>query len=339
MSEIATRPLGRTGMEITGVGLGAWAIGGEWLFGWGSQDDDESVSAIHHSVESGINWIDTAPAYGFGHSEEVVARAIRGLPEADRPFLFTKAGLVWDEDAVARDRMAIDPAQVANPMSLRREAEASLRRLRVERIDLYQLHWPPDDGTPIEEYWATFAELKREGKVRAIGLCNHGVPELEAAEAVAHVDSVQPPLSMLEREAASDVVPWCDDHATGVIVYSPMGSGLLSGRWTTERSASLDPGDWRAKEPAFHGEDLAAALGLVEALRPIAERHETTVAAVAIAWTLAFKWVTGAIVGARSPRQIDGWVGAADLEFDDAELDEMASAIKRSGLGAGPLRP
>lgn len=339
MSPLVTHPLGRTGMEITRVGFGAWAVGGQWAFGWGPQDDADSVAAIRHALESGVNWIDTAPAYGLGHSEEVVARAVGGLPEADRPFVFTKAGMVWDEEAGARDLLGVDPAQIADPKSLRREVEASLRRLQTERIDLYQLHWPPEDGTPIEEYWQTFAELKREGKVRAIGLSNHGVPELEVAESVAHVDSVQPPLSMLEREAAGDVVPWCAEHGTGVIVYSPMGSGLLTGSWTVERSASLDPTDWRAKDELFHGESLRAALGLVDALRPIAARHETTVAAVSIAWALAFHGVTGAIVGARTPRQVDGWLDAAGIALGDADLDEMADAIERSRLGEGPTRP
>lgn len=339
MRALVTRPLGRTGMEITRVGFGAWAIGGEWLFGWGPQDDNRSVAAIRHAVETGVNWIDTAPAYGFGHSEEVVARALSGFAEGDRPFVFTKAGLVWDEEAVRTRRLAVDPAPVASPESLRREVEASLRRLQVERIDLYQLHWPPEDGTPIEEYWGTFAELKREGKVRAIGLSNHGVPALEIAESTAHVDSLQPPLSMLEREATGDVIPWCAEHDAGVIVYSPMGSGLLSGGWTAERSASLDPGDWRATDPSFHGQALQAALGLVDALRPVAERHGTTMAALSIAWALAFPGVTGAIVGARTPEQVDGWLGAAGLSLDEVDLDEIAIEIRRSGLGAGPARP
>ncbi|MGE0794228.1 MAG: aldo/keto reductase [Acidimicrobiia bacterium] len=331
---LPTRPLGRTGMDITRVGFGAWAVGGEWAFGWGPQDDARSVTAIRHAVESGINWIDTAPAYGLGHSEEVVAAALAGLPEADRPYVFTKAGLVWSESQ-ADPR----PARVGAPASIRREVEASLRRLRTERLDLFQMHWPAEDGTPLDDYWGTFAELRDEGKVRAIGLSNHDVAQLEAAERLAHVDSLQPPLSAINRRAAGDVVPWCAAHETGVVVYSPMASGLLSGSWTAERSAALDPGDWRKGNPTFEGDRLAAALALADGLRPVAERHQVSVGAVAIAWTLAFPGVTGAIVGARGPEQIDGWLAAASLELDATDLTAAAEAITASGAGSGPARP
>jgi aryl-alcohol dehydrogenase-like predicted oxidoreductase len=329
---LPTRPFGTTDMSITRVGFGAWAIGGgEWTFGWGPQDDEASVAAIRHSVESGINWIDTAAVYGLGHSEDVVATALRDLPGNDRPLLFTKGGLVWGDDRM--------PTRVAAPDSLRREVDASLQRLGVERIDLYQLHWPPEDGTTIEEYWPVFVELKQQGKVRAIGLSNHDVPQLDAAEAIGHVDSLQPLFNPISRAAAADVIPWCAKHDTGVIPYSPMASGLLTGSWTEERSASLDPTDWRTKTPAFKGEALRDALTLADGLRPIAERHGVSVGTVAIAWTLAFDGVTGSIVGARSPEQIDGWIAAATLELDAEDLAAASVAIKTSASGAGPIEP
>jgi aryl-alcohol dehydrogenase-like predicted oxidoreductase len=322
-------------MDVTRVGFGAWAIGGgDWAFGWGSQDDADSIAAIRHAVEQGVNWIDTAAVYGLGHSEEVVAEALAPVPEGDRPFVFTKAGLVWDE----ADRSARS-SRVGAPASLRREVEASLRRLRVERLDLVQMHWPAEDGTPLEEYWSTLLALKAEGKVRAAGLSNHAVGHLEAAEPIGHVDTLQPPLNPVNRAAAADVVPWCAVHGTGAIVYSPMASGLLTGGWTEARSASLDPGDWRAKSPAFQGEALRRALTLVDGLRPVAARHDTSVAAVAIAWTLAFPGVSGAIVGARDPGQVDGWLDAATLELDGADLDAVAAAVAASGAGSGPTRP
>src|SRR6202035_4184564 len=216
MTETLTKvPFGLTDMTITRAGFGAWAIGGGgWAFAWGDQEDDDSVAAIRHAVESGINWVDTAAVYGLGHSEEVVARALRDFPEADRPYVFTKGGLIWDESD--RHKPA---SRVGNPASLRREVEASLRRLGVDRIDLYQLHWPAEDGTPLEEYWQTFADLKREGQVRAIGLSNHDIYRLEAAEGTASVDAIQPQFSLIHRDAADDVLLWAREHEAGVIVY------------------------------------------------------------------------------------------------------------------------
>ena len=334
-TELPVAPLGVTGMEITRAGFGAWAIGGAgWAFGWGSQDDDDSVTAIRHCVERGINWIDTAAAYGLGHSEEVVARALAGLPPDERPYVFTKCGLVWDE----RDREA-PPRRVGDPASIRREVEASLRRLRVERIDLYQMHWPAEDGTPLEDYWGTLLELKAEGKARAVGLSNHDARQLAAAERLGHVDTLQPPFSAIDRDAAAAELPWCDAHETGVIVYSPMQSGLLTGAFDRARAANLPADDWRSRSPDFTGEGLERNLALAEALRPVAERHGATVAAVAVAWTLAWPGVTGAIVGARSPEQVDGWLPAATLRLTDADLDEIAGAIRRTGAGTGPERP
>ncbi|WP_267596084.1 aldo/keto reductase [Carbonactinospora thermoautotrophica] len=331
---LPTRPLGTTGMEITRVGFGAWAIGGSgWRYAWGSQDDDESIAAIRHAIEQGVNWIDTAAVYGLGHSEEVVARALEDIPENDRPYVFTKCGLVWDPA-----NPTSEPRRVGDPKSIRREVEDSLRRLRVERIDLYQMHWPAEDGTPLEEYWQTLLDLKAEGKIRAAGLSNHNVGQLEIAEKLGHVDSLQPPFSAIRRSTAAEI-RWCAEHDTGVIVYSPMQSGLLTGSFTRERAAALPADDWRSRNPDFQGEALERNLALAEALKPVAERHGVSVAAVAVAWTLAWPGVTGAIVGARRPQQVDGWLPAASLELTDADLDEIAQSIERTGAGEGPVRP
>ena len=334
---LTTVPFGQTDMTITRAGFGAWAIGGGgWAFAWGDQDDADSVAAIRHAVESGINWVDTAAVYGLGHSEEVVGRALRDLPEADRPYVFTKGGLIWDES----DRNK--PAQrVGNPASLRREVEASLRRLQVERIDLYQLHWPAEDGTPLEEYWQTFVDLRAEGKIRAAGLSNHGPAQLAAAERIGHVDSLQPRFSLIHRDHAKETIPWCAAHGTGVIVYSPMASGLLTGSFTAERAAGLGDGDWRSRSPDFTGDGLRRNLALADALRPVAERLGVSVGALAVAWTLAFPGVSGAIVGARRPEQVDGWIAAGRLVLDDKDLTEIAAAVEATGAGegSGPVRP
>ncbi len=330
---LPTRRLGLTDMQVTRVGFGAWAIGGGgWAAGWGEQDDDASIAAIRHAVEQGINWIDTAAVYGLGHSEEIVRRALATIPTVERPYVFTKCGLMWDDG----DRLA--PAvRVANAASIRRECEASLRRLGVERIDLYQVHWPPQDDTPVEEYWQVLLDLKAEGKVRAVGLSNHDAAQLERAERLGHVDTLQPPFSAIRRTAA-DEIRWCDAHDTGVIVYSPMQSGLLTGSFTRERAASLGADDWRSRSPHFTGEGLERNLALADALRPIAARRDTTVATIAVAWTLAWPGVTAAIVGARSPGQVDGWLDAARLELTGQDLDEIEAAIERTGAGKGPVR-
>jgi len=334
-TSLPTARLGLTDMHLTRAGFGAWAIGGGgWAFAWGDQDDTESIAAIRHAVESGINWIDTAAVYGLGHSEEVVAAALAGLPEADRPYVFTKAGLVWDPA-----NRASAPRRVGDPASLRAEVEASLRRLRVDRIDLYQMHWPAEDGTGLDDYWQAFLDLKREGKVRAIGLSNHGSRQLEAAERLGHVDAVQPPFNLIHRDTADDVLPWADEHSSGVIVYSPMASGLLTGAFTAERASSLDPGDWRRGHPDFTEPALSANLALARALGPVAERHGVTPAAVAVAWTLSFRGVTGAIVGARRPQQIGDWLPAATLELKADDLTDIAAAIQATGAGSGPARP
>jgi aryl-alcohol dehydrogenase-like predicted oxidoreductase len=327
-------PLGRTGMLISRVGFGAWAVGGgDWSVGWGPQDDAASIAAIRYAVEQGINWIDTAAAYGLGHSEEVVAKALEGLPHSMRPFLFTKCGVVGD--LAHRQEM---PKRIGRPKSIREEVEQSLRRLQVDQIDLYQMHWPPQDGTPIEEYWQTLLDLKREGKVRAVGLSNHDVDSLRRAECLGHVDTLQPPFSAIQRQSAVSEIPWCATHETGVIVYSPMQSGLLSGRFNAERAASLPPSDWRSRSEEFRGEKLARNLALAEALRPIGRTHQVSAGVVAIAWSLAWPGVTGAIVGARSAEQVRGWLPACSLHLSEAELETVSSAIESTGAGYGLSR-
>jgi aryl-alcohol dehydrogenase-like predicted oxidoreductase len=332
---LPTQRLGRTDMHVTRVGFGAWAIGGgDWAAGWGAQDDRESIASIRHALSRGINWIDTAAVYGLGHSEDVVRRALLDIPFDERPYIFTKCGLVWDE----ANRKA-PPRQVGAPESLRREAEGSLKRLGVERIDLYQMHWPAEDGTPLEDYWQTLLDLKKEGKVRAVGLSNHNAGQLARAEALGHVDTLQPPFSAIRRAAAERELPWCLKHETGVIVYSPMQSGLLTGRFSTARAAALGADDWRSRNAEFSGEKLAHNLALAEALKPVAERRGTTVPAVAVAWTLSWPAVTAAIVGARNAAQVDGWIDAATLVLDEKDRMEIAQAIGRTGAGAGPRAP
>ena len=328
------RPLGRSGLEITTVGFGAWATGGPWFFGWGPQDDTESIAAIHHAVGLGVNWIDTAAVYGLGHSEVVVGRAVRELPAAERPYVFTKCGLEWDEA-----NPMTQPKRTLRPERIRRECEDSLRRLGVERIDLYQFHWPDETGVPLEDSWAVMVRLVEEGKVRAAGVSNFDVPRLEVCEAMRHVDSLQPPFSLVRRDVAGAQVPWCAAHGTGVIVYSPMQSGLLTDRFSEERVTALAPDDWRRRSPEYQPPRLARNLALRDALRPIAERHGATVAATAVAWTLAWPGITGAIVGARSPEQVDGWVRAGGLRLDASDLDQIARAIGETGAGSGPARP
>jgi aryl-alcohol dehydrogenase-like predicted oxidoreductase len=294
--KLNTVPFGTTDMAITPVGFGAWAVGGgDWAYAWGPQDDDQAIAAIRHAVESGVNWIDTAAVYGLGHSEEVVGAALAGIPEADRPYVFTKCGLVWDET----DR-SIEPRRIGAPASIRREVESSLRRLNVERI-------------------------------------NHNVEQLEAAEAIGHVDTVQPPFSAIHRETA-ELLHWTRAHDTGVIVYSPMMSGLLTGAFTRTRVAQLPMDDWRRTSVDFTT-NLDANLAVADALRIVASRHCISQPAAAVAWTLAFTGVTGAIVGARSPEQVDGWLAAAVVELTQDDLYTVADVIAAHGAGEGPLLP
>jgi aryl-alcohol dehydrogenase-like predicted oxidoreductase len=332
---LTTRPLGSSGAQITTVGFGAWAIGGgDWAFGWGTQDDRSSIAAMHRAVELGINWIDTAAVYGLGHSEEVVGQFLKECAAADRPLVFTKTGLVWDD----QDRMK--PAlRISSPAAIREGCDASLRRLGVNRIDLFQFHWPDESGVPIEESWGEMTRLIDEGKVRLAGVSNFDTTLLDRCEAIRHVDSLQPPFSMIRRDAGASLLPWCAAHGTGVIVYSPMQSGLLTDRFTRERIDRMDADDWRRKAPHFQEPNLTANLALRDALEPIARRHHATVAAVAVAWTLAWPGLTGAIVGARAPEQIEGWLGASALELTPADLAEVARAIEATGAGSGPVVP
>jgi aryl-alcohol dehydrogenase-like predicted oxidoreductase len=333
--ELPRRPLGTTGIEITPVGFGSWAAGGGgWAVGGGPQDDGETIAAIRHALDRGVNWIDTAGVYGLGHSEEVVARALRDLPSGDRPYVFTKGGLDWN----VADRLAA-PREDLRPATIRRHCEDSLRRLGVERLDLFQFHWPDRTGTPIEDSWAEMLRLVNEGKVRAAGVSNFDVALLARCEAMRHVDTLQPPFSLVRRQVASAEIPWCREHHTGVIVYSPMQAGLLTDGFSAERLAKLDAGDWRRRSADFQPPALERNLALRDALRPLAERHGVSVAAVAVAWTLAWPGVTGAIVGARSPAQVDGWIAAASLELSSGDLDEIARAVLGTRAGDGPLRP
>ncbi|WP_210259786.1 aldo/keto reductase [Martelella sp. HB161492] len=333
-TDLPKRAFGKTDMMITRTGFGAWAIGGgDWASGWGDQDDSASIAAIRRAVALGVNWIDTAAVYGLGHSEDVVRRALADIPLSERPYVFTKCGVVWDE----ADHAA-PPKRIGHPDSLRRELDASLKRLGVERIDLYQVHWPSGD-VPLADYWGTLCEMRREGKVRAIGLSNHSVAELEAAEVIGHVDTLQPPFSAIRRDSGEKLLPWCLENQTGVICYSPMQAGLLTGRFSKERAASLPENDWRRNNQQFSGEKLAANLALADALKPVAARHGVSQAAVAIGWVLAWPGLTGAIVGARAPEQIDGWIDAASLELTAEDMRDIATAIEKTGAGTGPVLP
>lgn len=319
------RTLGQTDLRITPIGIGAWAIGGgKWEFAWGPQNDDESIAAIHAGLDRGINWIDTAAVYGLGHSETVVGRAIQGI--APRPHVFTKCSLVWDQSGTISHNLQAD--------SIRREAEASLKRLGVEQIDLYQIHWPAWRGAPeaaspgsIEEAVGALAKLKEQGKIRHIGVSNFNAQQIERANRVAPVASFQPPYSLLSPEVESSTLPYALAHRIGVIVYSPMASGLLSGAMTRDRIAALADDDWRKQSPNFQEPLLSRNLGLVEILRAIGQRHGATAGEVAIAWTLRNPAVTGAIVGVRSAKQVSGIAGAADLQLGADDVLEIEQQL------------
>ena len=312
-TQIRTTRLGDTSLDITRIGFGAWAIGGgDWEFGWGQQDDKDSIEAIHRALELGVNWIDTAAAYGFGRSELVVGRALQELD--DRPYVFTKASLLEGPHR-----------QVVHSLereSIHREVEASLERLRVDAIDLYQLHWPiPDED--IEEGWSALVELKEQGLVRHIGVSNFSAEQLRRIQHIAPVETLQPEYSLLERGAEDDVLPFAEEEGIGVIVYSPMASGLLTGQMTRDRIAGLARDDWRTRDPRFNEPQLSRHLALVERLRTVADRHNTTPGAVAVAWTLRQPAVDGAIVGFRRPDQVDPILVAASLALTDDDLDEL----------------
>ena len=302
--------LGRTGLQITRIGFGAWAIGGggyDW--GWGSQDDEESIAAIHHALDLGINWIDTAAQYGFGHSEEVVGRALVGLKQ--HPYVFTKAG---QPEGPGRSTI-----QSLQRDSLRRELEGSLARLGVDAIDLYQIHFPLSDEE-IEEGWSAFAEFKEQGLVRHIGVSNFAVEQLQRAQAIVPVETLQPPYSLIDRGVEEEILPYAEREGIGVIVYSPMASGLLAGAMTQQRIESLPEDDWRRHDENFREPQLSRNLALVERLRQVADRHDTTPGTVAVAWTLRNPAVDGAIVGFRHPDQVDPLTAAADLELSAEDV-------------------
>jgi aryl-alcohol dehydrogenase-like predicted oxidoreductase len=318
--KMQTRKLGNSDLRITPVGYGAWAIGGSgWQFGWGSQDDNDSIAAIHRSLELGVNWIDTAAVYGLGHSEEVVGRALKTWP-GPRPYVFTKCGRNWDAQGNVGIGLSAD--------SIRREAEDSLRRLSVEVIDLYQIHWPPSpDSAELEEGWSTLASLQRQGKVRWIGVSNFNVQQLRRAQAIAPVTSLQPRYSLVHREIEDQVLPYCLREAIGVIVYSPMASGLLTGAMSRERAANLPKDDWRKTHPDFSEPLLSRNLVLVERLEEIARRHNRSTGEVAIAWTLHNPAVTGAIVGARTADQAEGVMRAGEVHLTDEEVTEIEASF------------
>ena len=310
-----TQILGNSDLKITRVGFGAWAIGGDWQFGWGAQEDEDSVAAIRRALELGINWIDTAAVYGLGHSEEVVAKALQEWTGA-RPYVFTKCGMIWD------DAGKVDYSLKA--ASIRRECERSLQRLKTEVIDLYQIHWPADDLGETLEGWAELAKLRQEGKVRWIGASNFSREELEKAGEIAPVTSLQPPYSLIKRDIENEVLPYCREHQVGVIVYSPMASGLLTGAMSRERAAALPENDWRRNNPEFKEPKLSAHLALVDRLRRVGERHERSPGEMAVAWTLHHAAVTGAIVGARNAAQVDGIVGGASVTLSSEDIAALA---------------
>jgi aryl-alcohol dehydrogenase-like predicted oxidoreductase len=317
------RTLGNSDLKITPVGYGAWAIGGSgWQFSWGSQDDNDSIAAIHRSLELGVNWIDTAAVYGLGHSEEVVARALKTWSGA-RPYVFTKCGLRWNERGQVQ--------KVLKRESIRGEVENSLRRLGVDAIDLYQIHWPPDPDSPdLEEGWSTLADLKQEGKVRWIGVSNFNVQQLQRARAIAPVTSLQPPYSLIHREAEKGLLPYCEREGIGVIVYSPMASGLLTGAMTRARIDKLPDDDWRKGNADFNEPNLSRNLALVDRLQQIGRDHGRSPGEVAIAWTLHNPAVTGAIVGARNAKQAEGVMRAGDLRLSGDDILEIAELFAQT---------
>jgi len=319
-----TRKLGNSDLNITPIGFGAWAIGGSgWEFAWGPQADSDSLAAIRRALELGINWIDTAAVYGLGHSEEVVARALKDWRGA-RPYVFTKCTLTWDS------QRKVHPNHSA--ASIRRECEDSLRRLQIDAIDLYQMHWPPsDNGSSLEEVWRAMAELQKAGKVRWIGVSNFNAAQIRRAEKIAPVTSLQPPYSLIRRQIEAETLPYCEKQGIGVISYAPMASGLLTGAMTRERAAALPPDDFRTRNQEFREPRLSKNIELVERLRQVGARHGRGPAEVAIAWVLHHSAITGAIVGARNAKQLEGIVGACDLKLTQSEIAEIEGAAVAAG--------
>src|SRR5665809_77309 len=351
------RNLGLDGPEITILGFGSWAAGGPYKFGWGPTDDQESIAAIRHAIGSGINWIDTAAIYGLGHSEEVVGKATEGMRVGEDVFVFTKCGGFFKEEL---GKVVYD----LRPDSIARECEQSLRRLGLDTIDLYQIHWPDNStGTAVEDSWEAMSRLVEEGKVRWIGVSNFEPALLDRCGSVHHIISVQPPLNLVKRRARNDVIPWCREHGAGVIVYSPMASahwpgrydpdsfanlpgaglnvcspmasGLLTGKYEHDSFANLARDDWRRSSAAFQEPELSRIFDLVERLKVVAEGLGTTLPLLAIAWTLSVPGVTGAIVGARRPEQVDGWIDAGSLSLDDATMERLEQCVRESRVGEG----
>jgi aryl-alcohol dehydrogenase-like predicted oxidoreductase len=317
-----TQRLGNSDMNLTSIGFGAWAIGGgNWEYAWGAQDDNDSVEAILRAVNSGVNWIDTAAVYGLGHSEEVVGRALKQMSE--KPYVFTKCAMTWGEDRKIVQTMK----------KIRQECEASLRRLGIGTIDLYQIHWPVPDEE-IDEGWHTMADLKREGKVRWIGVSNFSVAQMERARKIAPITSLQPPYSMINRGVQKEILPWCKKHGIGVINYSPMMSGLLTGAMTKERVAAMPDDDFRKRTKNFQDPNLSRNLALADLLKKIGVRHDVSAGVVAIAWTLHNPAITAAIVGGRNAQQVEGVLAAATFRLTDEEFAEIESFIKEHQIGA-----
>ena len=325
---MVTKSLGNSDLEITPVGLGAWAMGGDGVFGWGPQDDAESVAAIHRSVERGINWIDTAPIYGMGHSEKVVARALKDMGSSQRPLVFTKCSIVWDDEKNVGHSLKGD--------SIRKEVEESLQRLEVDVLDLCQVHrpsWPAGAPAPdLEEGWAALADLVSEGKIRHIGVSNFDTEQMSRVQNIAPITSLQPPYSMLMRQIEDEILPFCLENNIGVLPYSTMQNGLLTGRWTKERVDALPPTDWRVQmgSPAFKEPLFSQILGIVDTLKDIGGAHGRSPAEVAVSWTLNHPAVTGAIVGARSADQVDGFIGAMNFRLGDEEMARIERELPES---------
>jgi len=320
MTTLPMRQLGNSDLQITAIGLGAWAIGGgDWEFGWGGQDDRDSIAAIHRALELGVNWIDTAAVYGLGHSEEVVARALKEWSGA-RPYVFTKCGIRWNE----AERKTF---RCLKSDSVREELENSLRRLQIETIDLYQIHWP-DPEPDIEEAWETLQQFKREGKIRWAGVSNFNVAQMERIKQYGAITSLQPPYSLIRRDIEAEILPYCERNGIGVLAYAPMASGMLTGKMTRERIASLPDDDFRKRHRNFQGAALERNLKLVELLREIGAAHGNAPGEVAIAWTLRHPAVTAAIVGARNPAQIEGTIGAAAWRLPEEDARRLEDFLQ-----------